>query len=363
MKKLLFCATDVGGARNLSPLLLYIQNKGFIPLLATSEEMLTLFDTRGIKVIESKDINSEAAAVNLLKEISPIAIVCGTTRYHSPERLLIIAARKLGIRSIVILDEWFNYYFRFQKEDGELSYLPDIICCQDEKARNEAAAEGIPLDRLFITGNPSLSIFTFDAEKFLTTPPAPPDFIQDKPKPIIAFLHETHSVDYSSSPGESGLLGQFIGYTEHTVRQDIFDALRKIGKSCTVIEKLHPSYQRGELAPLGDGVVGWLTILKADLLSLLWHSDLVVGMRSMALLEAAILGCLVVSYQPHLIGPQLCTAVRLNIIKSIYDKNNLYDWLKENISGELKNERKVIKRFPFVRDDILQNIVDLIIAK
>lgn len=363
MKKILLCATDAGGARNLSPLLLYIENKGFVPSLITSEEMLALFDTRGIKIIESKDIDSEAAAINLLKEISPAAVVCGTTRYQGPERLLITAARRLRIRSIVLLDEWFNYYLRFQGIEGELSYLPDIICCQDEQARQEAAAEGIPPDRLFVTGSPSLSILTFKAEKFLTEPPVVPDIIKDKARPVITFLHETHSVDYGSKPGESGLLGKFIGYTEHTVRQNIFDALRKIGENCTVVEKLHPSYPGNELTPLGDGVVEWITVPNTDLLPLLWHSDLVVGMRSMALLEAAILGCSVVSYQPHLIGPQLCTAVRLNLIKSIYDKNELYHWLKENISIKSKSEGGLIKRFPFVREDVLQNITDLISAK
>lgn len=362
-KKLLLCATDAGGARNLAPLLLYVQNKGFLPSLITSEGMLALFDTRGIKIIKAKDVNSEMAAINLLKEISPAAIVCGTTRYTGPERLLITAARKLGIKSVVILDEWFNYRIRFQKEDGELSYLPDIICCQDEKSRNEAASEGIPPDHLFVTGSAFLSTLTFRAEKFLTDPPAMPGFIKDKTKPIITFLHETHSLDYGLRPGESGPLGQFIGYSEHTVRQDIFDTLKKIGKNCTVIEKLHPAYQGYGLAPLGDSCVQWITVPTTDLLPLLWHSDLVVGMRSIVLLEAAILGCPAVSYQPHLIGPQVCAAVRFNLIKSIHDKDGLYDWFKKNISSELKRGRRLIQRLPFLKDGVLQNVTDLINAK
>lgn len=362
MKKILLCATDAGGARNLSSLL-YTQDKGFTPLLVVSDEMLPLFDTRGIRVIESKDINSEMAAVDLLKEVSPVAVVCGTTRYLSPERLLIVAARDLGIKSVVILDEWFNYYLRFQGKDGELSCLPDIICCQDEQARREAAAEGIPLDRLFVTGSPSLSILTFKADKFLTEPPALPEFIKNKVKPVITFLHETHSVDYGSKPGESGLLGKSIGYTEHTVRQDIFDTLRKIGKSCTVIEKLHPGYSGNELTPLCDAIVEWTTVPKVDLLPLLWYSDLVIGMRSMALLEAVILRCRSISYQPNLTGPQTCTAVRLNLTKSIYDINGLYHWFTEHISIKPKSQDGLIKRLPFVREDVIQNIMDLISAK
>jgi hypothetical protein len=359
MKNLLFCATDAGGARNLSPLLSYVQSEGFTPILIASQETSVFFDSRGVKNIGPEDVNSEAAAVRILKETSPVAVVCGTTRYLSPERFLITAARRISIRSIALLDEWFNYYARFQKE-GRLAYLPDIICCQDEQARQEAANEGIPVDRLSVTGSPALSILTFKAEKFLCEPPDLPVFIRDEVRPIIIFIHESHSVDYGSKPGESGRLGKFIGYTEQTVRQDIFDTLKKIGKSCTVIEKLHPAYSENKLTPLGDEVVKWITLPKADLWPLLWHSDLVIGMRSIALLESAILGCATVSYQPNLIGPQLCTAVRLKLIHGIESKDELYRWINGQFAAKPQRAGKFVKRFAFVKDNVLENITELI---
>ncbi len=360
---LLFCATDAGGARNLAPLISAVQSRGLKYFIIASKISFPIFkeSNQNIKIEEPK-ISCLEDALEYLTFKKPSCVICGTTRYESPDRFLIAAAKQLEIKSTVILDEWFYYRLRFENKKGELAYLPDIICCPDKRAKEEAIAEGLPSRSLFITGSPALSVLTQHAESFLKKPPLSPQFLIPKTRPIITFISETHSVDYGINSGDTGLLGDFIGYTEHTVRNDIYDVLNKIGNPCTVIEKLHPSDKR-EFEPLDNNLIEWITLNDAKLWPLLWHSDLVIGMRSIALLESAILGCCTVSYQPNLIEPQMSTAVCLRLIDSIHDKKQLLEWLKKKFSSSQKDSIRIVKRFPFTRTDAIKNILHLAIKR
>ena len=64
---------------------------------------------------------------------------------------------------------------------------------------------------------------------------------------------------------------------------------------------------------------------------MLWHSDAVVGMRSMALLEAALMGVPALSFQPGLIGEERCTAVRLGLIPQTTRADEAKRWLVETL--------------------------------
>ncbi len=312
-------------------------------------------------IIEDLTISGINEALWYLQSKRASVLVCGTSRYLSPERFLTLAAKKLKIKSIAILDEWYNYRLRFEDEKGQLVYLPDIICAQDEQAFNEAVLEGIPSDLLRVTGSPSLSVLTDKAEDFLAKPPSEPVFMKNEylVKPVITFLSETHAYDYGGRLGEKGPFGEFMGYTERSVRRDIFRVLNEVEEPCTVVEKVHPA-DNATYRSLKNSLIRWIRVNEVELWPLLWHSDLVIGMRSMALLEATILGCCAVSYQPNLKGTQLCTAARLNLVPDFYDRAQLRKWFENKFSPKQQNFPKVIKRFPFARKDSLQNIMDLI---
>lgn len=338
---ILLCASDTGAARNLAVLAEEARARN-LPM-----------------VIETPDIRNQRDAVLYLESMRPATLICGTTRYESPDRFLIMAAKQLKIRSMVILDEWFNYAFRFGKGAGGLEYLPDIICCQDQRAKREAIAEGIPASALFVTGSIYLTGLMHQAKGFLKNQPPAPDFISDLSVPVITFLSETHAADYGEAAGETGPLGKFIGYSQYSVRNDISNVLKEINKPCMVAEKLHPG-DENTYTPLGSRIFDWVIIRQAQLWPLLWHSDLVIGMRSMALLEAAILGCCAVSYQPGLIGPELCTAARFDLIEGIYDKEGFAGWIRANMGKRPQGEHAPLRKFDFTRDDVLKNILDLI---
>jgi len=359
--KLFMCATDAGGMRNLLPILQVAEKRfGLAGLLVTSRNTRQLAKNRHWESLSCRNVDDLS---KFLTDNKPDAVVCGTTRYLSAERVLTNAARKMGTRVLVVLDEWFNYRLRFENEDGTLNYLPDLICCQDDRAKQEAVSEGIPEGNIYVTGSPYLSTLAKEAQSYLAHPTKVPKAFKEKSDAFrILFLSETHEADYGSEPGKIGCLGPYLGYTEFTVRQNIYEVLESVGQPVEVVEKLHPAHDiLPEPFPLKKNVT-WYTVKEAPLWPLMWHSQLVIGMRSISLLEARLLGCQVISYQPNLIGNDCCTVTRLGLARRLSSASELHDFVRVffNKPREKKSHRNFIS-YPFTDPNAAGNVLDLAI--
>ncbi|MBF0156148.1 MAG: hypothetical protein HQL57_03055, partial [Magnetococcales bacterium] len=168
---LLFCATDAGGVRNLAPVARLAAPR-FRPVVLVPPTLKPLFPEFGPELPLPDSVES---ANILLDTLLPQAVVCGTARYPTAEASLTKAARQRGIPTFAIFDEWYRYRAHFADANGGFRYLPDRICCQDALALQEAQAEGIPADRLRITGSPALAELAKAAARFRDTPPPPPN--------------------------------------------------------------------------------------------------------------------------------------------------------------------------------------------
>ena len=363
MNNVLLCATDAGGARNLAPLLKVIKKRGYQSYLVTSKNMTGLFDLQYANLIDASSIDISANSVKkLIESVEPTAIICGTTRYMSIDRLLISEGKKKDIRTVVVLDEWFNHRLRFENEKGELVFLPDAIACMDENAKKGAVEEGIPEELCFITGSPSLTDLTNRAEAFIKKPGPLPDFLKTKKStPIFTFMSQPFTADYGSKKGEHGALGSFLGYTEETVKKDIQNVVKKINKPCIIVEKLHPSSELDDMDYSINENIRWIRIKKTDLWSLYWHSQAVIGMRSMALLESVIFNRPTISYQPGLLAKDTCTAVVFGLAKKLSKPDELEKWLNNQFNKSVGKDKRSINRYPFTRKDSIDNVVSLAI--
>ena len=362
-KLILLCATDAGGMRNILPILDLIDKEQHLESKVVASEVTMVFLENRTEQCELLTFVDDEDAKDFLIRTTPRSVICGTTRYMSPERLLTKAAKELGITVVAVLDEWFNYRLRFEDESGDLTFLPDIICCQDEQAKREAVQEGIPENVLYVTGSPSLCELTTRSEVFFEHPPDVPDYYQAcLSRFSITFLSETHSTDYGTKPGQKGLLGPFLGYTEKSVRKDLSEVVNGLGTPFCVLEKLHPSANPSEYLPLGSMNIEWVCVTETDLWPLLWHSDLVIGMRSMALLEAKILGCNVISYQPNFIGPDLCTVVRLGLAESLCTISQLNEFLSMQVRIGFNGIKRQLVRYPFADNRASETVLNLALS-
>jgi len=361
----LVCATDAGGGRNISPVIEALARRGCSVTAVISPTVRRLCPEIGGAGTEVclMDAGEVQAVRRLAQKVRPAAIVCGTTRHFSFERELVRWGQEAGIRSVVVLDEWYRFRERFEDAQGHLTCLPTAVAVPDALAFRDAVAEGLPAERCHITGSPNLMALTDLAMRFQESPPARPAMLGEADRPVVTFLSETHVRDYGSGPGEAGSLGTYLGYTERSVRDEVVEALARLVRPVLLVEKPHPADERTPTPMKPTKHIEWRYAATIDLWPLLWHSDLVVGMRSMALLEACLLGCRAISYQPGLLGPDMCTAVRLGLTHRLDTQRELEAWLRlEWPRPDRPTRPRMIRHHAFASRAAADRVVDLALA-
>ncbi len=329
----LFCATEAGGARELRPVILESRSKGMSSIILSSPATTPIFAQVSIDACD-KNISSLEEAREFFQKHSINLLVTGTTGDICSERYLIAVARELGIPSMAILDEWYNYGLRFQNENGDMVYLPDVICVQDQLSFEFAKEEGIPVEKLRITGSPSLFELSTQVRLFEEHPPDRPVMMKkDDERLMLLFLSERLGEAYGTEAGGKGSHGEYLGFYEGNVRCDLADALSALQQDVIVIEKLHPS-EGMKPAPSHAKNVEWRVESGAHpIWPLLWYADCIIGMCTKALLEAAMLGRNAISYQPNAVRPELCTAARLGLVDLYTSKEQLVKDLPVILTG------------------------------
>ena len=357
-KPLLFVGSRAGGARNIAPVAKLAAESRPIAVLC-SEHTQHVFAESGIPFKIYEDL-SDSAAERLFDALDPASLICGTALYGDvPETALTRQAKMRGVRSVAVLDDWYRYAIRFFDPTTQVFDEPDFICCQDTMSVEDAVQEGLDRAKLVITGSPNLAAISALKESLATSPPPLPETMAGiSGRPKILFLSETTALDWGTAHGTTGKIGAFIGYTEDTVRVDLVETLHDLGLPCLVVEKLHPKAVDGAAQPLSRANVEWVTAAgDSPLQPLIWHADIVIGMYSVTLLESALLGRRPASFQPGLIGPDRCTAVRLGVAEKLSDIAALRTWLKEQLAELPPREQQ--RTFDFANAEAAQNILHL----
>jgi len=359
-RRFLFCATEPGGARELCPIAAVAVQRGISCRILCSPVTAPIFADAGLPT-EQRAISSCREAERELQENAIDMLIIGTTGKINSERHLTAAAKKRQIRSIAVLDEWYNYALRFWDENEHIhdAYLPDVICAQDELSRDLAIQEGIPSAILHITGSPALAELTTRAHTFTLHPPDAPDVLKaGKQCHSILSLSEPLRATYGAAPGERGTMGPYLGYQEDIARTDLAEILSSMHGDFFVIEKLHPLEGVKPPPAVNDNVTWHMAMGSFALWPLLWHVDLIIGMHTKALLEAAILGRRPISYQPHAYAPERCTAVRLKVAELSVSREHLAGLLHEHLEKRTSDRQECLA-FSFAHPGAAEKVLDL----
>lgn len=217
------------------------------------------------------------------------------------ERRTTPIARRLGIPSLALLDFWSNYRLRFEDADGQL-LLPDRIAVMDELAVREMSAAGFPADILVVTGQPAFDGLPEHKRSFTPTRRA-------QVRHDLGVADDELLVLYASQPF-SALYGSLekaraaLGFDEDQVFELCFDTLAQLagryGKNLVFGIRRHP---REAARPCqASRITGFRTMSCQgdDRHDAILAADLVLGMNSALLMEAVLLGQIVVSVQPGL---------------------------------------------------------------
>lgn len=304
---LLFAAADPGGANAVLPVARLLAGRGAAVVILDHG-----FLGRNAPPELVRMPVPEGGTLGAWLRCAGIGGLCfGTSLADRLPLALARAAGEAGVAVVCVLDNWMNYRRRLEMDGGPF-LTPDIYAVMDDKARDEAVAEGVPPACLRVTGHPGLAGLAQEIAA------AGPDWrrqvraelgLGGDGRQLIAFIGEPVARDQGTGPETPG----WRGYTERDVLTLLCGQLQGRAESLDVAVVPHPRDDVAELEDLwqtcrgrlGGGVVrgigGRQVVLAADR---------VAGMASVLLYEGWLQGKPVLSLQPGLVRADLAEAVR-----------------------------------------------------
>ena len=267
----------------------------------TAVEYLRL---RGEKCDELVD---SSAVASLLENRWPKAVLVGTSENKKSAAFKFTAeARTRGIPSLGIVDAPANPEFRFLGEsDNPLQHIPDCVLVPSEETKQRFIDLGLSPSRLQVIGNPRIDAALKAGSDF-----AKYSFEQSRREvfgpemvscPILVFASEiSDGLDPSEFRRSDAYTLTGRGNTDartHIVLEEVLDALEELTPKPYLVVRLHPKESEHDFAAYRDEI-GQFSV-GGDPLRTLYFADVIVGLTSTILLEAAAMGLPVFSVLPR----------------------------------------------------------------
>lgn len=327
--RVVFAAGDPGGANALAPVIEQLKSeKNYCLSVFAYYTAAMVFHQKGIDFIELANTTTAEQILTILADKQPNLIVTATSiNPFELEKVFIDSGKRLEIPTLSILDFWSNYAQRFSRGESDLVFLPDKIAVMDELAVSEMEAQGFPSDRLVITGQPAFDRL-FDLRQSLDC-----EHIRDR----LGIGQDSKLIIFVSQPfvelfGKNSENPLFPGYTQQSIFQALLETLEDIiGESdSSIVLGIMPHLRETDnwWAMLESDRVHIKVLSNENFEEVSLSSDLVVGMTSTKLVEAALMGGTAISLQ---LGAELSKRFdmeRLGITKMIFKKSTLDTFLE-----------------------------------
>lgn len=332
-------SADPGGARCLLPVIRELE-KSFQVVTVAKDTGLLVFEEAGCTPIPLRaddglnrlldallaSASTRARAVLVLTSASSLPEVDMT------EKRLWQWAQEQGIASVAVLDQWQNIARRFSwpGQSKLLTYKPLRIAVMDETVRAEMLANGFSAEQVVVTGQPYLEWFSVYARVGEATGRTRVrQQMQVEPEEyVICFVTEPVAMLYGRAA---------LGFDELSILDEVLTALgSQSNKGCPlrVWIKLHPKSRHEDVEPCLAKAAALnlrLQVIHGELNpeETLWGTDLVVGMGSLLLVQAALLGRPVISAQIEArIGqPDICYLTQRGLIPRVTSSRRLQNLL------------------------------------
>lgn len=199
------------------------------------------------------------------------------------------SAKDEGMRTISFVDHWVNFNLRFLNKEN-LPVYPDEVWVVDEKAKQLALEEGLPGEKLVVSGNPYheyLKVFwkpVFSGKSYLER---------------IGLRGDKTTVLFAPDPLSLRGGKKTAGFTEDEALHQIINVMCELPMPAQLVVKCHPLQPVEVFSSLVENSPVEIHLLtKADTLELLHSCDVVIGFYSNILLEAEALGKKVIRFFP-----------------------------------------------------------------
>lgn len=293
MSVILLYADDPGAANYLAPLPPTLEVSGLRSRFVINPALSSYAADRNMACVTRSPTTEPE---DLLSDVR--LLVVGTSENPSCfGHRLTDAARRLGTPSLGVVDMEVNAARRFRGlSEDPLHHAPDFLAVTDKGSRDAFVGLGFPSDRIAVCGHPHydrvrLRRAGFEAQdrealRRSLFPEAPPG------RPIWMFLAEgvdqlNPSVSFRTDDYTLHGRGD-TDFRAAIVLEEILDAAAALSPRPWIVLRLHPKNRleefdvcRAEVDAVSSG---------GDPLPMVWVADLVIGMTTMLLLEAYLLG-------------------------------------------------------------------------
>jgi hypothetical protein len=277
-------------------------------------------------------------ALTLLRETNPRCVLVGTAA--NPDTLglhLIDAARIAGIHSVAFIDALMGAANRFRGVGCDaLAHAPDWLLVPDRMTCDAFVGLGYPQQRITVCGHPQ-----YDQTRALAMQwegEGGPESFRKRLFPdiasgrrILTFVSEG-AVRYGRLPQRSSREYGFTGRGVHKGRtkiilEEVLDAVSVLAERPYVVFRAHPTESIDAYAEYKTEIdffsSGGLP------LELVYATDLTVGMTSMLLLEAALLGRPSLAVLAHVTEADLLPNVRNGLTPYVLNSHDLRKFLPD----------------------------------
>jgi hypothetical protein len=357
-RRILIVSRDPGGTNAIMPLIEPLRALGNEVCVYGKDAALSIYRKLNIDCSDICDAipsGTQEEANEFVRKACPDLLVTGTSSEDYTERHLWKAAEKAGITSFAVLDQWTNYRLRLISEgDDPITgrsasplILPSYFFIMDEFARREMCALGIDGEKLVVSGQPFFDYIRKTGERFT------PAEIEKLRRQLtgtqggLVFVFASQPI--ASIHRKNGMAEDYWGYTETTVLKSVAACLSKLAEEMavkvTLVLRLHPKdepnvYQ--DALATSSNSIKVVVDRETDSTLLLKAADLVIGMFSMILLEAAILERRFISVQIGLKRENPLIFDRMGLVRSILTENELEETLRGILNGK-KSEAPNLK--------------------
>jgi hypothetical protein len=338
---------DAGGANALAPVIAALQDEGRYRVRALAyRQARIVWNRRGLSFDELAEAMSTEDAASILRQSKAAFLLTGTSvNGIDLEKRFIEAARSLDIPSLALMDFWSNYAGRFANETGAAVCLPDCIAVMDERAREEMVAAGFDSDCLVITGQPAFDDVLNFRQQFTPARHA-------SVRALLKIAPDERMVLFASQPlaalsRDNSLCFLDVGYTEQTVLDALVAALERIaqrtGQKIALVIRPHPRERAADLEFWQSRTIRILVSTESEGREVALASDLVTGMTTVLLIEACLMGCMVVSLQPGLRSADILPTNSAGFSRAVYDESEIEPIIERLLFDEVARKEAITR--------------------
>lgn len=325
MNHVRFAARDPGAANLLSRFLVDAQRGASISCdMWITAKVTRYFDAIDVPAVIFDSLPSLDELRALWRKDPADALITGTSHYEPFEAHLWRISAEFNAPSLAVIDYWSNLAARFAEG------LPDTVGIIDETQREPLMALGFR--DIIVTGHPALAEIT------------PLPFLpNDSLRPVsILFVSERIAEDVAEGFNPSQ------GFDEIDVFNLTFAACNAVAadRPVTLTVKFHPYndpnhfFDRVMTEKARSNLSLVFVAGREPIRPLIQDSDLVLGVASVALIEAALLGRPVVSVQPNLSRENMFVPGVMGFAMTLTDPATAVEQLAEIIASP--SARRVI---------------------